>query len=415
MQREAKKMPKFNYTARNKNGELVQGVIDAFGEDEVVSKLQDQDLLVVSVISAEGAGSAGVSKKSKKRKFHSGVKTDDLILFSRQLSTLLNAGIPLLRSLDILSRQVESKKIYNALEAIKADIEGGLTFHDALAKHKRIFSDFWINLVETGEASGQLASVLEQVANYIEASGSLQRKIKSAMVYPIIISIVAIIAVLIFLLKIIPTFSEIFKGFDIELPALTKMVMAASDILRHYFLMVTAGAVVFVVVFKKYIQTKKGRWQFDTLKLNLPLVGPLFREIAVSRFTSGLSTLIKSGVPVLHCLSIVSRTTGNVLFNEAITRVRESVQEGKTMAAPLEESGLFPPMVSQMVTVGEESGELSEMLQKISGFYEERVTASVNRLTAAFEPIMLVLMGGVVGGLIVSMYLPIFKMTKIGG
>ncbi|MCD6574239.1 type II secretion system F family protein, partial [Candidatus Aerophobetes bacterium] len=335
--------------------------------------------------------------------------------FSRQLSTLLNAGIPLLRSLDILSKQVESKKLYNALEAIKGDIEGGLTFHDALAKHRRIFSDFWINLVETGEASGQLASVLEQVANYIEASGALQRKIKSAMVYPIIISIVAVIAVLVFLLKIIPTFAEIFKGFNIELPLLTKMVMTASDILRHYFLMVAGGTVVFVIGFKKYIQTEKGRRQFDAFKLNLPLVGSLFKEIAVSRFTSGLSTLIRSGVPLLHCLKIVSRTSGNKLFEEAIIKVREAVQEGKTMAKPLEESGLFPPMVSQMVTVGEESGELSEMLQKISDFYEERVTASVNRLTAAFEPMMLVLMGAVVGTLIVSMYLPIFKMTKIGG
>lgn len=406
-------MPKYNYTARNRNGELIHGVIDAFGEDEVVAKLQNQDLLVVSVNST--VGSADVSKKLKKRKFHSGVKTDDLILFSRQLSTLLNAAVPLLRSLDILSKQVESRKLYEALEAVKADIAGGLTFHDALAKHRNVFSDFWINLVETGEASGQLSSVLEQVANYIEASGALQRKIKAAMVYPVIISIVAVIAVLVFLLKIIPTFAEVFKGFNMELPALTKMVMAASDILQHYFLMVAGVVIVFIIALKKYIQTKKGRWQFDTFKINLPLVGPLFREIAVSRFTSGLSTLIKSGVPVLHCLSIVSRITGNVLYGEAIGRVRQSVQEGKTMAAPLEESGLFPPMVSQMVTVGEESGELSEMLQKISTFYEERVTASVDKLTSAFEPIMLVLMGGVVGGLIISMYLPIFKMTKIGG
>ncbi len=404
---------KFSYTARNKNGELTQGVLDAFSEDEVISRLQAQDLLVVSVSSA--TDKVVLSKKAKQGKFHSGVKTDDLILFSRQLSTLLNAGIPLLRSLDILSKQVESKKLYNALEAIKADIEGGLTFHDALAKHKRVFSDFWINLVETGEASGQLASVLEQVADYIESSGALQSKIKSAMVYPVIISIVAVIAVAVFLLKIIPTFANIFKGFNIELPALTKMVMAASDILRHYFLMVAGIAIVFIIVFKKYIQTKKGRRQIDAFKLKLPLVGPLFQEIAVSRFTSGLSTLIKSGVPVLHCLSIVSRTSGNKLFEEAIGKVRESVQEGKTMARPLEESGLFPPMVSQMVTVGEESGELSEMLHKISDFYEARVSASIDRLTTAFEPMMLVLMGGVVGTLIISMYLPIFKMTKMGG
>lgn len=407
---------KFSYTARNKNGELTQGVLDAFSEDEVINRLQAQDLLVVSVRSTtDKADKVALSKKPKQRKFHSGVKTDDLILFSRQLSTLLNAGIPLLRSLDILSKQVESKKLYDALEAIKADIEGGLTFHDALAKHKRVFSDFWINLVETGEASGQLASVLEQVANYIEASGALQSKIKSAMVYPIIISIVAVLAVAVFLLKIIPTFANIFKGFNIELPALTKMVMAASDILRHYFLLVAGITFAFVIGFKKYIQTERGKRQIDALKLKLPLVGSLFQEMAVSRFTSGLGTLIKSGVPVLHCLSIVSRTSGNKLFEEAIGKVRESVQEGKTMAKPLEESGLFPPMVSQMVTVGEESGELSEMLKKISDFYEARVSASIDRLTAAFEPMMLVLMGGVVGTLIISMYLPIFKMTKMGG
>lgn len=406
-------MPKFSYTARNKDGELIQGVFDAFSEDEVVNKLQAQDLLVISVNSA--ADKVAPSKKARPRKFHSAVKTDDLILFSRQLATLLNGGIPLLRSLDILSKQVESKKLYNALEAIKGDIEGGFTFHDALAKHERVFSEFWINLVETGEASGQLASVLEQVANYIEASGALQRKIKSAMVYPIIISVVAVLAVAIFLLKIIPTFSNIFKGFNIELPALTKMVMAASDILRHYFLMVSGGVIVFVTVFKKYIRTRTGRRQFDAFKLKLPLVGSLFQEMAISRFTSSLSTLLRSGVPVLHCLNIVSRTSGNKLFEEAIIKVREAVQEGKTMAKPLEESGLFPPMVSQMVTVGEETGELSKMLHRISDFYEARVSASIDRLTSAFEPMMLVLMGTVVGTLIVAMYLPIFKMTKIGG
>jgi len=403
-------MPKFNYTARNKDGELVHGIIDAFSEDEVISKLQKQDLLVVSVCSI-----AKAETKTKKRKFHIRVKTDDLILFSRQLSTLLNAGIPLLRSLDILSKQVESKRLYLALETMKGDIEGGATFHDALAKHNKVFSDFWVNLVETGEASGQLSSVLEQVANYMESVGSLQRKIKSAMIYPIIISVVAIGAVLVFLLKIIPTFSEIFKGFDIELPALTKMVMTISDVVRHYFLIVVGIIIAFVVIFKKYIQGERGRRQFDALKLKLPLIGALFQEMAVSNFASALGTLTKSGVPLLHCLSIVSKASRNKLFEEALGKVRERVQEGKTMAEPLEKSELFPPMVSQMVRVGEESGELSEMLHKVADFYEERVTASVSRLASAFEPIMLVGIGLLVGGLIISMYLPIFKMTKIGG
>ncbi|MCK4859416.1 MAG: type II secretion system F family protein [Candidatus Omnitrophica bacterium] len=405
-------MLKFNYTARKKNGELIHGVMDAISEDEVVNRLQGQDLLVTSVSFLSGKD---IGKKRRGRKFHAGVKTDDLVLFSRQLSTLLNAGVPLLRSLDILSKQVESKKLYDALQVIKADIEGGFTFHDALKKHSKIFSDFWINLAETGEASGQLSSVLEQVANYIEAKGSLQRKIKSAMLYPVIISIVAAVAVLVFLLKIIPTFADIFQGFNIELPLLTRMVMKASDIFRYYFVIVIGIVIAAVIFFKKWAQTNFGKQRLDAFKLSLPLIGPLLQEISVSRFASALSTLIKSGVPILHCLSIVSTISGNKLFEDAITKVREKVQEGGTMAGPLEESDLFPPMVSQMITVGEESGELGDMLEKISDFYEERVTSTVGRLTAAFEPIMLVLMGGVVGVLIVSMYLPIFKLTKIAG
>ncbi|RKY39244.1 MAG: type II secretion system F family protein [Candidatus Omnitrophota bacterium] len=405
-------MAKFRYTVRNQEGELNQGVIEAFSEEDAVNKLQAHNLLVTSITPLEEEVG---EKKEKKRRFHSRVKIDDLILFSRQLSTLLNAGIPLLRSLEILIKQVESRRLYNALEKIKADVEAGMSFHSALSKHKRIFSDFWINLVETGEASGQLASVLGQVANYMESTGSLQRKIKSALVYPIIICIVAVVAVLVFLLKIIPTFQEIFKGFNIELPMLTKMVMKTSEILRSYFLLFAGIVVILGFALKKYIQTPRGRWQFDAFKLKLPLLGPLFQEIAVSRFASGLSTLIKAGVPLLHCLSIVSHTTGNKLFEQAITQVRESVQEGKPMAPPLEQTGLFPPMVSQMVTVGEESGELAEMLKRVSDFYEERVSASVSRLTSAFEPLMLVMMGVIVGTLIISMYLPIFKMSRIGG
>ena len=333
-------------------------------------------------------------------------------MFSRELATLLSSGVTLIKSLDILCKQVESRTLLHAVEQIKKDIEGGYTFQNALRKHNKIFSDFWIHLVETGEASGHLPSSLDQLAGYMEESENLKKKITSAMVYPIILLTVATGAIAIFLLKIIPIFEEIFKGFNVDLPVLTQMVINVSNIARKYFLVVIGSLVALIFVGKKYVSTEKGRWQFDDLKFKLPLIGPLSREISTERFASCLSTLIKSGVPILHALEMSEKIASNKVMEKELRDVRIAVRDGKGMAQTMQQGAMFPPLVTQMISVGEEIGELGKMLDRISSFYKERVNTFVTRLTAMFEPIILVFMGIVVGVLVVAMFMPIFNISS---
>ncbi len=337
---------------------------------------------------------------------------DDLILFSRELATLLSSGVTLIKSLDILCKQIESQILLRTVEQIKKDVEGGYTFQNALKKHNKVFSEFWIHLIETGEASGHLPASLDQLSGYIEESAALKKKIVSAMVYPMILICVAGAAIAIFLLKIIPIFSEIFKGFNVELPVLTQMVINASNIARKYFLIIAGGAVGIFFILKRYVSTAVGRRQFDAIKLRLPLVGPLIQEITTERFASSLSTLVKSGVPILHALEITEKTAGNKLMEEALRDVRIAVRDGKGMAQTMQDSELFSPLVVQMIGVGEEIGELGKMLDRIAVFYKERVDTFVSRLTTMFEPLVLVFMGIVVGVLVVAMFMPIFSISS---
>lgn len=411
-------MAQFFYTVRTKEGKLESGSMEAVSEDNLVTALQSRGYIVISVSKKKGEIKFPAREKKekplqRKRKFHSRVKTDDMIIFSRQLATMLEAGVTLLKSLEIISQQIESRRLYLTVEEIKKDIERGHTFRDALAKYPKVFSKFWVNLVETGEASGHLPSSLEQLANFLEASGSVQRKVISALVYPAVLSIVAVSAIAIFVVKIIPIFTSIFVSFNVELPLLTQMVIKLSEIIRYRLGLIIVVIVGAIFVVRKYIQTEWGRWNFDRLKLKLPIFGPLFQIMSISRFANSLGTLIKSGVPILHGLEIVEKSTGNKIVERAISKVKENVREGKTMADPLEKSVLFPPMFVQMVRVGEEIGELSKMLDKVSEFYDERVTAFVERLASLFEPIAIVIMGGIVGVLVVSMFLPIFQISQI--
>ncbi len=401
-------MPFFKYVARDKTGKLTEETIEAASEAALLNSLQARGLFVVSI----GPAAQVKHVKKMKRRYHRGVKTADLIMFSKELATLLSSGVTLIKSLDILCKQIESQLLLRAVETIKKDVEGGYTFQNALRKHDKIFSEFWIHLVETGEASGHLPVSLDQLAGYLEESASLKRKITSAMIYPIILICVAAGAIAIFLLKIIPIFSEIFKGFNVELPLLTQMVIMASNIARKYFLIVVGIMVALFFIFKKYISTKVGRWQFDSITLKLPLIGPLVQEIATERFASGLATLLKSGVPILHALEIAEKTAGNKLMEQALRDVKTSVRDGKGMAQTMQDSALFSPLVVQMIGVGEEIGELGKMLDRISAFYKERVNTFITRLTTMFEPIVLVFMGIVVGVLVVAMFLPIFSLSS---
>lgn len=403
-------MAKFKYSARDKDGKLVWGVAEHADQDEAVAAVQSRGLTVVSIVTEKKRAKVILAAKKLRRR----MRSDELALFCRQLATLLNAGVTLLRSLSIVSRQADSKPLHDAIDKIRTDVEEGYSLHDAMAKHPKIFSGLWVSLVETGEASGQLAPVFEHLAVYLERSGDVMRKVKGAMVYPVILICVCVVAILIFTLRIIPMFGEIYKGFNIELPGLTLAVLKFSNFMRRYILLAVAAAVGLFFAVRAIIKTAPGRLIFDSLKLKIPLLGPLAQSATVERFAHALSTLIKSGIPILSGLDIVGKACGNKVFENVIDTVKEEVRAGKTMSEPMEASGLFPTMVTQMVKVGEETGKLGEMLDRVTIYYQEQMNATVDRMTAAFEPLILIFMGGAVGVLVVAMYLPIFKIATGG-
>ena len=401
-------MALFRYIARDKSGKVINEVLESASRDGLIDNLQARGLYIVSVDLA-----AELKKASKlKRRYHRGIKAMDLIMFSRELATLLSSGVTLIKSLDILCKQTESQTLLHAVEQVKKDIEGGYTFQNALKKHPKIFTDFWIHLVETGEASGHLPLSLDQLAVYLEESAELKKKITSAMVYPVILMCVAGAAIGIFLLKIIPIFSDIFKGFNVELPLLTRIVIGVSNVVRKYFLFVAIGIGLLVFLFKQYTSREAGRMQFDALKLKLPILGPVMLEIATERFASGLSMLIKSGVPILHALDIAEKTAGNKVVEKELSGVKTAVRDGKGIAQTMQDSAIFSPLAVQMIGIGEEIGELGKMLEKIAKFYKERVATFVDRLTSMFEPLVLVFMGVVVGVLVIAMFMPIFSISS---
>ncbi|MBU1043003.1 MAG: type II secretion system F family protein [Candidatus Omnitrophica bacterium] len=407
-------MPDFLYKARDSEGNLVQGTMIAETQNEVIEILQRRALLITSVqeivvkqklksLNLKFGKSIALSRK---------VKVDDLCIFARQLGTLLNAGVPLLRSLSVLAKQIDSASLRDAVEKIKEDIQSGSTLRDALDKHPKVFSSFWVNLVGTGEASGQLPSVLEQIAQYFESSGELQRKVVSALTYPAILLVVCLVCILIFIVKIVPVFANMFSGFGATLPSATQFVVDLSDFLRKYALLMIIATPGIIFFIKKVLKTSKGRLYFDHFKLKMPVFGTLFRNIAIANFARGLGTMISSGVPILYALEIVTKTVGNKVIEDALEMVKDSVRDGKSIAEPLEQCGIFPPMVVLMVNVGEETGELSDMLKHVAVFYEERISMVVERLSALIEPFMLVFMGGLVGFLVVAMFMPIFKLAS---
>ena len=402
-------MPNFRYTARDGEDKLVQGSIEALGQDEVISRLQEKGLIVTSVV--EETAKRTLTEKAKRR--HNKVKLDDLVLLARQLATLLGAGLTLLRGLDIIANQVESSLLHSTVNRLKQDVKAGLSFRDALAKHPKIFSSYWLNLVETGESSGKLPSTLNQLANFLESQAVFQRKIVSALIYPALLLLVAIGAIAVFLLKVIPTFEGIFGDFGMDLPVLTTIVIKISAVMRRGFLFIGAVLVVGGYLLYRYVQTEIGRWNYDQLKLRAPLVGNFVHLMLTARFTRGLATLVISGVPLLYAIEIMGRTSGNVVMKEALEKVKAGVRDGRTLAGPLEQSGMFSSMVIQMVHVGEETGELSNMLDKVATYYEQQIDVLVTRMVSLFEPIMIVFMGGVIGVLVLSMFLPIFNLASM--
>jgi len=413
-------MPKYIYIARDKIGQKVSGAQDALNEEELISRLQSTDLLVVSIMlaSKEGMDTLASSNQSKigyRTKRHGGLNNADLVLFCRQLTTLLGAGITILKSLDTISKQVASQKLYKAIEALKADMEQGLSFHEALGKHPAIFSELWVNLVESGEASGNLSVVLDRLALYLERDAEFRSKMISSLIYPAILLFASLGALFFLTIKIVPAFAEVFKSFNITMPAPTQLLINLSYYTRKYMLFGAGGMVAFFVMFKRYIKTKEGRKKWEQFLFRLPVFGEFFRAINIERFSSEMSTLIESGVPILYSLEITEQSVGSVIIAGIIHDIKEDVRAGKPLSQPLEKSGFFEPMVVQMVSIGEEIGELSQMFKRINVFYQDYVETFLARFVALFEPLILIFMGVVIGLMVIGMFLPIFQLSNMGG
>jgi type IV pilus assembly protein PilC len=395
-------MPTFEYTAKTAQGAEQTGTIDLPNQEAVMAHLRKNKMIVVRVREAKGA------KKGGK------VPTRDVVIFTRQFATMINSGLPLVQALDILAKQTENKTLADVTRQVVYDVESGHTLADALDKHKNAFSNLYVSMVSAGEAGGILDTILLRLAGFMEKNDAIVRKVKGAMVYPAVIFSVAAIAVSVLLIFVIPTFQQMFASVNLQLPLPTRIVIALSEFLQSPFgfLGIPAAAIGSYFGIKNYYKTDKGQLVLDRFMLNMPVLGDLLRKSAVSRFTRTLGTLIASGVSILDGLEITARTAGNRVIHDAVMGSRASIAGGETIAGPLEKSGVFPPMVTSMIAVGEATGGLDEMLSKIADFYDDEVDAAVGTLLSMMEPIMIVFLGGVVGGMIVAMYLPIFDMIN---
>lgn len=404
-------MPKFDWEARSKSGSTQKGVMEAPNAAMVEAQLKKYGFSGISIKEA-GKGLKFELKFGGAKK----VQTKDLVVFTRQFATMIDSGLPLVQCLDILAGQQENKTFKDVLLKVKENVESGSTFADSLSKHPKVFDQLYVNLVAAGEAGGILDTILSRLAAYIEKAMKLKKQVKGAMVYPITIMSIAVIVVGVILVFVIPTFAKMFADFGGELPGPTKFVIALSNFLKKYLIVIIAAFFAIKVAFSKYYATPKGRKVIDHLALKMPVVGPLIRKVSTAKFTRTLGTMISSGVPIMDGLEIVAKTAGNVVVEQAIYNVRQAISEGKTMAEPLAACGVFPPMVVQMISVGEATGAMDAMLNKIADFYDDEVDDAVGALTSMMEPMLMVFLGTTVGGLVIAMYLPIFKLAgAVGG
>ena len=395
-------MATFTYTARAFNGDLRTATIDASSRDEVIAQLRKQRLSVVKI--DQDAGKTKVGRGS--------IKTRDVVIFTRQFSTMINSGLPLVQALTILAEQTDNKALAEVTKKVVFDVESGNTVADALSKHPRAFTNLYVNMVAAGEAGGILDTILMRLATFLEKNDALVRKVKGAMIYPAVIMSVAFIAVVVLLIFVIPVFESMFASVGQALPLPTRIVIGASRFLKGYWWIMGASIIVGGYAFTKYYASSSGKLVVDRFMLRMPVLGDVLRKSAVSRFTRTLGTLISSGVSILEGLEITAKTAGNRVIQDAIMQSRSSIAGGDTIAQPLQKSKVFPPMVISMIAVGEQTGGLDEMLSKIADFYDEEVDAAVSNLLSLLEPIMIVFLGVVVGGMVVAMYLPIFDMIN---
>ncbi|PKN13733.1 MAG: pilus assembly protein PilC [Deltaproteobacteria bacterium HGW-Deltaproteobacteria-4] len=400
-------MPTYAWEGKNRQGATQKGNSPAANEAALSAELRRKGIMVTSIR----------PKSAMKFSFGSAgsVSSKDLVVFTRQFCTMIDAGLPLVQCLDILSRQQDNPYFKKCLFEVKESVESGSTFAEALGKHPRIFDELYVNLVAAGEVGGILDTILNRLAAYIEKSLKLKKQVKSAMTYPVTIIGIASVVVGVILIFVIPSFESMFESFNQALPMPTQIVINMSRGLKKYIIVILGAIWLFIFLCKRFYASPKGRELVDHYALKMPVVGVLIRKVAVAKFTRTLGTMISSGVPILDGLEIVAKTAGNRTVEKAIYQVRQSISEGKTIAEPLTKSGVFPPMVCQMIAVGEQAGAIDTMLNKIADFYDDEVDDAVGNLTAMMEPLLMLFLGTVVGGLVIAMYLPIFKLAGAVG
>ena len=396
----------YQWSGKTAKGVIETGEITATTREEVIAQLRKKNITATTVVEKP--------KKAGRLGFGGKVKDKDIVVFTRQFATTIDAGLPLVQALDVLSTQVENKSFSKTLQQIKLDVEAGSTYADALKKHPKTFNELYCNMVAAGEAGGILDTILNRLAAYIEKAMKLKKKVKGAMVYPIVVSSIAVAVIAVIMIWVVPTFSKMFAQMGGTLPLPTRMIIYLSNFIAGIGGLLTAGGLVVIIVsITQFKRTQKGARLIDRLLLKLPIFGSLLNKVAVAKFTRTLGTLVSSGVPILDGLEITAKTSGNKIIEDAIMEVRKGVVAGKTLAEPITKAKVFPPMVTHMIAVGESTGALDAMLSKIADFYDDEVDAAVSNLTAMMEPLLMVFLGGAVGFIVIAMYLPIFKLITL--
>ena len=400
-------MPSFAYVVKDKAGKTHSGTLEVPSRNALIEQLWKQEFVVLS-IEERAAGKGSMIKIGEPR-----VKSEQLVIFSRQLATMVDSGIPIAPSLDVLGDQMEDKNFRQILKKIRDDIEAGSSLSEALGRHPKAFSDFFVNMVRAGESSGRLDEILDRVANYLEKVTALQRKVQASLFYPAFVSLLALAITSFLLIVIVPKFKEIFTALGGQLPLPTQLLLGLSEFMGHYVAVEAFALIALVIGLRSYINTPGGRLWFDRVTLKMPIIGKLMQKVFIARFSRTLATLVKSGVPILSSMEIVAKTSGNKVVERAVMSARSSIKEGENIADPLAYSKVFPTMVTRMIAVGEKTGELEKMLTKIADFYENEVDAAVTALTSLIEPMVIAVLGVVIGGIVVALFLPIFKISTL--
>ena len=400
-------MATFKYQAKSPDSRNVTGKIAAENKNAVIEELRKRNLTIISINEIKESSFAKSSFKSKK------VKPDEIVIFARQLATMVDAGIPIVQGLDALQEQTQHPLFKKVLSNVAEDIKHGSSLSVAFSKHPQIFDALFVNMVRVGETGGVLAQILERVSQYLEKTVRLKRKVKSAMIYPCVVVSMAIIITTVLLVKVVPTFAGIYDSLGAQLPGLTLLLISISNVLKHYILFVIGILIITVFGLRRWHKTDKGAVVIDGALLKMPIFGTLLKKVSISRFTRTLATLIQSGVPILESLDIVGKTIGNRVLELVVDEVKVNVRGGESIAPPLSKSGVFPPMVTRMIAIGEKSGQMEKMLLKISEFYDEQVDAAVEGLTSIIEPLIIGVLGVVIGFIVIALFMPIMNITQV--